>query len=143
MARWIWSLVSGPNGYPPPLLMEGEPEASTYRYLEMVAGAEGETLFCKHFSKFKEAQTLGNTAFARMPSGLDGHSHADRVCLCLGELYRCIENCSRPELDLAEAVLAVGDELAAAGWKTPLDAAANSADPFPPAWDGWLVAAAG
>ena len=72
-ARWLISYICGPRGYPYPLQLDVEPEAQQYQFLETIAGADGETLFCKHFSKYRDAVAKGITAFSRLPSVLDGH----------------------------------------------------------------------
>ena len=75
----------------------------------------GSRLWCRYKAKVEKALESGDRSFARVPSGLDGHSTLDRYRYFRNTIIRICDCCTNP-WDVYQSVVFVAMEMLMARW---------------------------
>ena len=113
LAQCIFTLLKGT--YPYPLDLQWEPRSNRQAFLEMEVLTVGSRLWCRYKAKVKKAIESGDRSFARVPSGLDGHSTLDRYRYFRNTIIRICSCCTNP-WDVYQSVVFVAMEMLMARW---------------------------
>jgi len=115
LARAWCDFVCGSMGYPHPLVLEMEPENSSYEYLEMIISTTGDQLRTCFHNKFVTNLNAGNCYFVRYPSGCDSMTQEERIQYVTAHLYR-IFACTMTSEDLVGSLAELCIEVIASAW---------------------------
>ena len=113
LARVVLWMIG--RGYPKPMTLDVEPQASVTRFLEMEVVTHGKWLYTRFYNKALAALLSGSTTARRLADVDSGTTRQVRQTVVVGTLHQILAGCTFFD-DVVMGVLNFGLEMLLAGW---------------------------